>query len=307
MTQALFTSMTGLNAGTQQLTVVSDNVANMNTTAYKTSRVDFQDIWYQTKTTGTNSTSVLGGTNPYQIGVGVQCAGITKNFDPSSTVTTGKPTDMALTGRGYFTVLNADGQMLLTRDGTFSLDENGYLCTANGSKVLGMDSLTSSTGSTTPIKFPTQIKVVEEPTNAADFGKIKLSGLNNAENITEGSFKVSVKAADGTTTDLTIDLTAADVDANATVDSLVAKINAQAGGKFTATVIDGAIQFAPTTAGEQLGFETIAGGSNFVAQTQLSGVTPAADGTMTSKTLNISATITEVDDITADTTQLYKS
>ena len=74
MTQALFTSMTGLNAGTEQLTVVSDNVANMNTTAYKTSRVDFQDIWYKTKTTGTNSTTRIGGTNPYQVGVGVKCA-----------------------------------------------------------------------------------------------------------------------------------------------------------------------------------------------------------------------------------------
>ena len=61
MAQAMFTSMTGMNAGQDQLTVVSDNVANMNTTAYKTSRVDFQDIWYQTRTTGTNSTPNSGG------------------------------------------------------------------------------------------------------------------------------------------------------------------------------------------------------------------------------------------------------
>ena len=100
MTQALFTSMTGLNAGTQQLTVVSDNVANMNTTAYKTSRVDFQDIWYSTKTTGTSSTKNSGGTNPYQIGVGVQCAAITKDFSASSTNTTGRAEDMAITGNG---------------------------------------------------------------------------------------------------------------------------------------------------------------------------------------------------------------
>ena len=128
MTQALYTSMTGLNAGTEQLTVVSDNVANMNTTAYKTSRVDFQDIWYQTTTTGTNSTPNSGGTNPYQIGVGVQCASISKDFGAASTVTTGRAEDMAITGDGWFSVINADGQVLLTRDGTFSLDENGYIC-----------------------------------------------------------------------------------------------------------------------------------------------------------------------------------
>ena len=128
MTQALYTSMSGLNAGTQQLTVVSDNIANMNTTAYKTSRVDFQDIWYQTKTTGTNSTAVMGGTNPYQVGVGVQCAGITKNMQPSTTnTTTGNPTDLAITGYGWFTVIDSDGNVSLTRDGTFHLDEEGYL------------------------------------------------------------------------------------------------------------------------------------------------------------------------------------
>ena len=139
MTQALFTSMTGLNAGTEQLTVVSDNVANMNTTAYKTSRVDFQDIWYQTRTTGTYSTAASGGKNPYQTGVGVKCASITKDMGASSINTTGRTEDMAIQGNGWFSVANADGAVLLTRDGTFSLDEEGFLCTANGCKVLGMD------------------------------------------------------------------------------------------------------------------------------------------------------------------------
>lgn len=312
MTQALFTSMTGLNAGTKQLTVVSDNIANMNTTAYKTSRLDFQDIWYQTKTTGTNSTSVLGGTNPYQVGVGVQCASITKNFDPSSTNTTGYATDLALTGKGWFTVINSDGQMLLTRDGTFSLDENGYLCTADGSKVLGMDSISSSTGSTTPIKFPTKIKVIEEATNANDFGRMTISELNNAETITAGDFKITVNEL-GTngevvgSTDLTISLPEDEINKNTDINTLVAKINEQSDGKFTATVVDGAIQFEPADGNSRLVFETIAGGSNFVKQTQLSSVSPDDNGVVTSKTLNISATITEVDDVTADTTHEYKS
>ena len=178
MTQALFTSMTGLNAGTEQLTVVSDNVANMNTTAYKTSRVDFQDIWYSTKTTGTNSTRVSGGTNPYQVGVGVQCASITKDFSASSTNTTGRTEDMAITGNGWFTVINSDGKCLLTRDGTFSLDENGYLCTANGCKVLGTSNMEALSNSTTPVRIPTQIKVVERGTANAKFANMVSADLN---------------------------------------------------------------------------------------------------------------------------------
>ena len=208
MTQALFTSMTGLNAGTEQLTVVSDNVANMNTTAYKTSRVDFQDIWYKTKTTGTNSTTRIGGTNPYQIGVGVKCASISKDFQPSTVNTTGRATDMAITGSGWFTVLTSDDRMLLTRDGTFALDENGYLCTANGFKVLGTDSAASMSNSIIPIKLPTAIKVEEYATKGSEdkrdsksiqFKSLKLKDLNalgtTHNGITAGTFIVN--SADG--------------------------------------------------------------------------------------------------------------
>lgn len=308
MTQALYTSMSGLNAGTQQLTVVSDNIANMNTTAYKTSRVDFQDIWYQTKTTGTNSTAVMGGTNPYQVGVGVQCAGITKNMQPSTTnTTTGNPTDLAITGYGWFTVIDSDGNVSLTRDGTFHLDEEGYLCTATGDKVLGTDSLTSSTASTTPIKFPTMIKVVEEPTNAADFADTKISELNNAQTITPGEFKITVNKAGGGTQELTINLSPDDINNDTTVAQLVAEINNQSQGQFTASVVDGAIQFEPAAGGDTLAFESVPDGSNFVAQTKLAGIAPDENGNYTSHTMGISATISQVDDVTADTTKLYSS
>ncbi len=314
MTQSLYTAMTGLNAGTHQLTVVSDNVANMNTTAYKTSRVDFQDIWYLTKTTGTNSTAVLGGTNPYQVGVGVQCASISKNFEPSNTNTvTGRPSDLAITGKGWFTTLNSDGQVMLTRDGTLSLDENGFLCTANGDKLLGMDSLTSSVASTVPMKIPMQIKVIETPTSADKFGKTPISQLNNSEPITNGAFKVVVNQHDPNTqavigtNELTINLPEGEITKDTDVNTLVAKINEQSNGLFTASVVDGAIKFTPADGNSSMKFETIPGGSNFVAQTKLAGIAPDATGAMTTDNLNISAVITEVDDITAETTKQYKT
>lgn len=332
MSQALFTSMTGLNAGTEQLTVVSDNIANMNTTAYKTSRVDFQDIWYQTKTTGTNSTKVSGGTNPYQVGIGVRCASITKNFDASSTNTTGRSLDLAITGNGWFSVQNADGQTLLTRDGTFSLDEMGYLCTSDGCKVLGMNSTTSSVGSTTPIRVPTAIKVIEGGTPDATFKNLKISELNNAEPITPGTFTIYVTTTtqqgtgvfreDGTeimeavdtTQKVDIDLT--DINEDTTVETLVGKIT---GPGFTSKIEDGTIKFT-VNPNVSLKFETPpSGGSNFVIQSNLAGVgrvneygdpadpTRVTACTYTSTPLNYSATITSVDDITSDQTLLYKS
>ncbi len=313
MTQALFTSMTGLNAGTQQLTVVSDNVANMNTTAYKTSRVDFQDIWYQTTTGGTNSTRNSGGTNPYQIGVGVKSASITKDMSASSINTTGRAGDMAIQGNGWFTVVNSDGAVLLTRDGTFSLDENGYLCTANGCKVLGMDDNTSLTRSDIPIKFPMSIKVIEQATPADRFGDLFVDDLNGVQ-LTGGTFNTTVTLDDGTTVKVAVDI--GDVEGK-DVNGIVAAINASniqnedgqqyaVNDYFQATVVDGAIQFTPKNNATSIKFES-GGTSNFVAQTKLASMPQNEDGSYTTKVMNKSATITDVDDVTSDMTKNYKS
>ena len=309
MTQALFTSMTGLNAGTEQLTVVSDNVANMNTTAYKNSRVDFQDIWYKTKTGGTNSTRTMGGTNPYQIGVGVRCASISKDFKPGSITTTGRSEDLALTGEGWFTVVNSDGKMLLTRDGTFARDENGYLCTANGDKLLGTDTTVSLQNSTTPIKLPTQIKVTEYPTKVSEqhgkstleFGEILLGDLNalstSINGIVSGTFYVYV--GDSTTPEeVTLN-----INSDSTVNDLIGELGSCS--SFTAAIDDGIIKLTPTDSSKSLKFES--GTSNFVAATGLSGATKDSDGNYNTKVLNYTATLSEVDDITADTSKQYKS
>lgn len=324
MTQALFTSMTGLNAGTEQLTVVSDNVANMNTTAYKTSRVDFQDVWYATKTTGTNSTRVSGGTNPYQVGVGVQCASITKDFSASSTNTTGRAEDMAITGDGWFTVQNSDGKVLLTRDGTFSLDENGFLCTADGCKVLGTDYLESLTTSTTPIKVPTSIKVVEQGTPADQFMNLtadKLNALNSAvSGITPGQFKVAVYDDAGALVDTvtiklpaTFDPTKPDTDPanDMSAQTMTNIANACTNATyFTCTPGAGTFTFDPVTDGYSLKFLTVdegEGGSNFIAATNIANVPKDNSGNYVTPELSKVASIGQVDDISSKYTRNYES
>ncbi len=335
MTQALFTSMTGMNAGTQQMTVVSDNVANMNTTAYKTSRLDFQDIWYSTKTTGTNSTRVSGGTNPFQIGVGVKGASITKNFQASSTITTGRNGDMAITGDGWFTVVNSDGKVLLTRDGTFSLDENGYLCTADGSKVLGTDQGESLTCCNIPIKMPVELKIFEEGTKADKLKGMRCDDLNalgeSDSGIRGGNFGVTitVKKEDGTTYSFDVEVNVGDDPNSTTVDALVSSIkgsditvpnnppndmNLTGTAKFsdycTVEVEDGVISFAPVGGQnvQSLDFHTIDekdGGTNFLALTDLASM-PLVDGKYSTKVLNVEATIGEVDDISSPYTKQYE-
>ena len=314
MTQALFTSMTGLNAGVEQLTVVSDNVANMNTTAYKTSRVDFQDIWYRTKTTGTNSTRTMGGTNPYQVGVGVRCASISKNFDPGSINTTGRTEDFALTGPGWFTVVNSDGKMMLTRDGTFARDENGFLCTADGCKLIGTDIAVSLQHSNTPIKLPTQIKVDVHPTTNDEAGEkdhgdeklrfqdMELGDLNalatSLSGITPGTFYVTVGDSDEK---LEVDLS--DINEKTKVSALKDKLEA-CDAIDKVTIKDGYLQIKPK---DDKDLHFITGTSNFVAATNISTIPRDDDGYYNTKILNYTGTIGEVDDITLESSKQYRS
>ena len=353
MTQALFTSMTGLNAGTEQLTVVSDNVANMNTTAYKTSRVDFQDIWYKTKTTGTNSTTRIGGTNPYQVGVGVKCASISKDFGASTVNTTGRATDLAITGNGWFTVLNSDGKMLLTRDGTFALDENGYLCTANGFKVLGCDAAVSMANSTTPVKMPTSIKVDEYATKNTDdtrndmgsepinFKTIKNGELNalgtTHSGFSTGTFYVTIDGIDGK-----IQITLPDsgddkITSETALEDIITALNSNqkkwaaaeyddegqlvspAGYKDTTgapfvtfSIADGDDEKTNgriiAVASNQKSIKWESGTSNFVAATNIAVSDKDPDnGQYMTKVLNYTATISQMDDITSETTKMYES
>src|SRR6266699_2964783 len=108
--------------------VVGNNIANVNTTGYKQSRVTFQDILSQTG---------RGGVNPEQVGLGVVLGGIDTIQSQGTLQSTGKSTDMAIQGDGYF-VMNDGKQSMLTRDGAFDLARDGTLASASsGLHVLG--------------------------------------------------------------------------------------------------------------------------------------------------------------------------
>jgi flagellar hook protein FlgE len=118
--------------------VVGNNIANVNTTGYKSSNVLFEDLLSQQLTGAGAPTANSGGTNPAQVGLGVRLTGVSVNFAQGATQLTGRSTDFAIQGDGFFAV-DAGGQTAFTRNGSFSLDGNGNLVTADGGFVEGWE------------------------------------------------------------------------------------------------------------------------------------------------------------------------
>jgi flagellar hook protein FlgE len=126
MSYALSSGVTGLQAHQKMLDVAGNNLANVNTTAFKASRITFEELLSQTLEQASQPTDRVGGTNPQQMGSGVGVSSITPDTGQGSIVNTGNPLDMAIDGAGYFVV--SDGERdLYTRAGTFGVDETGTL------------------------------------------------------------------------------------------------------------------------------------------------------------------------------------
>lgn len=126
MSFALSAGVTGLQAHQKMLDIAGNNLANVNTTAFKSSRINFSELLSQTIKKASQPTANIGGTNPQQMGTGVGVAGITPNMSQGNIVQTGNPLDLAIDGEGYF-VLSDGQQDIYTRAGAFSVDENSTL------------------------------------------------------------------------------------------------------------------------------------------------------------------------------------
>jgi flagellar hook protein FlgE len=126
MSFALSAGVTGLQAHQKMLDIAGNNLANVNTTAFKASSVTFSELLSDTMKKASQPTTGVGGTNPQQIGSGVGIATITPNMLQGNIVSTGNPLDMAIEGEGYF-VLSDGQQNVYTRAGTFAVDANSSL------------------------------------------------------------------------------------------------------------------------------------------------------------------------------------
>jgi len=160
MLPSMFSGISGLKANQKKLDVIGNNIANVGTTGFKVQKVKFQDMLSQNVGEATGPGQNTGGTNPRQVGLGVQLGGIDTITSTGNMQPTGRSLDAAIDGNGYFMVgkgavpaTNANGvtldttshvvqnsngmSIMFTRDGSFALDEAGNLLTSDGNRVLG--------------------------------------------------------------------------------------------------------------------------------------------------------------------------
>ncbi len=133
MPTALHIARSGLDAQQTRLSVVSNNLANVSTTAFKKGRPAFEDLLYQTvNQPGANSSQSTELPSGLMLGLGVRTVATGKIFTQGSLQQTDNNLDMAIQGRGFFSVLMPDGSTSYTRDGTLSLNSQGQMVTSSG-------------------------------------------------------------------------------------------------------------------------------------------------------------------------------
>ena len=136
MLRSLYSGISGLRAHQTMLDVTGNNIANVNTAGFKASSTQFQDTLSQMTQGAAGPQAETGGSNPAQIGLGVRVAGVSTNFAQGSSQSTGRATDMMISGDGFF-VTSKGGQQLFTRAGAFSPDAAGQLVSPDGGILQG--------------------------------------------------------------------------------------------------------------------------------------------------------------------------
>lgn len=131
--RALWVAKTGLDAQQTRMAVISNNLANINTTGFKRGRAVFEDLLYQNvRQVGAQSSQTTQLPSGLQLGTGVKIVATEKLHTQGNIVETGNPLDVAINGQGFFQVLLPDGTLAYTRDGSFKLNSEGQLVTADG-------------------------------------------------------------------------------------------------------------------------------------------------------------------------------
>ncbi|MBO0901269.1 flagellar hook protein FlgE [Cellulomonas sp. zg-ZUI22] len=126
MLRSLFSGISGLRSHQTMLDVTGNNIANVNTTGFKSSQVQFQDTLSQVLSNAGGAQEGVGGTNPAQVGLGVRVAGVTTSFTQGASQTTGRSTDMMIQGDGFF-VVRKGAETYYTRAGSFDFDATGQM------------------------------------------------------------------------------------------------------------------------------------------------------------------------------------
>lgn len=196
-TTALFTGLSGLNVHARKLDVIGNNIANVNTTAFKSSKMLFESLFTRNYSLGSTPSDTLGGTNPKQVGNGVAIAGVQRNFNNGTFSATGDLRDLGIDGNGFF-IVEREGQQFYTRAGSFRPDAEDNLTTVSGERLMGYmadEDFNIQEGQLVPVNIPIGKRTIAEATQNAVFA----GNLNSEGDIaTQGSIiNILANATDG--------------------------------------------------------------------------------------------------------------
>ena len=180
MNQALWIAKTGLDAQQTRMEVVSNNIANVNTTGFKRERAVFEDLLYQNlRQVGASSTQDTQLPSGFSIGTGVRVVATEKLHSQGNLSNTGNPFDMAVQGKGFFQVLLPDGSLAYTRDGSFQVNQDGQLVTSSGYQVQPAITVPEGAQSVTVGSDGTISVLLPGSTAATQVGSMQLTNFIN--------------------------------------------------------------------------------------------------------------------------------
>ena len=180
MNAALWAAKTGLDAQQTEMAVISNNLANVNTTGFKQDRAVFEDLLYQNQTqAGADTSQTTQSPSGMSIGTGTHVVATEKDYSQGSLTQTGNPLDVAIQGQGFFQIQMPDGTVAYTRDGTFQTNAQGQLVNSSGYLVQpgitipqGAQSVTIGSDGTVSVTLPGQ-------SAATQIGQIQLANFIN--------------------------------------------------------------------------------------------------------------------------------
>lgn len=180
MERALWSAVTGMRAQELSLDVISNNLANINTTGFKNSRIRFQDLLYASLVIPGSATAD-GEVGGVQIGHGTRVAGASRSFTQGALMETNNPLDFAIEGDGFFEIIMPDGSSAFTRDGSFSMNGAGEVITSDGYRVAGIGVIEPGTTDIT-VTFDGSVSAMVNG-NMVQRGQITLARFLNPEGL----------------------------------------------------------------------------------------------------------------------------
>jgi flagellar basal-body rod protein FlgG len=199
MNLALWAAKTGLDAQNTRMAIISNNLANINTTGFKAGRAAFQDLMYQNiRQVGAQSTQNTQYSTGLTLGTGVRIVGTSKDYTQGSVTQTNGNLDLSISGRGFLQITQPDGTIAYTRDGAFSLDNQGNVVTAAGYPLQPAINIPAGTQTVTVGNDGVVTITTATNTKGTQVGQIQLADFINEEGLQPiGNNMVVESAASG--------------------------------------------------------------------------------------------------------------